>query len=61
MISERFIFGMFVIGIVAGLQVVAWCVGFNGQVFAFTSLIIGLTAGSLLGFSLKRIEGNNKK
>ena len=46
------IFGMFVIAIVAGLQVVAWVMGFNGAVFAFTSLIIGSVAGTVLGFKL---------
>jgi len=46
--DQRFIFGMFVIAVVAALQICAWSVGFDGQVFAFTSLIIGLTAGSVL-------------
>jgi hypothetical protein len=45
---------MFIIYIVASLQVYAWSNGLNGTVFAFTSLIIGGVAGSLLGFSLKK-------
>lgn len=47
-------FAMFVISAVTVLQLVAWYLQFNGTVFAFTSLIIGLTAGSILGFSLQR-------
>ena len=48
--NDKTIFAVFVISIVAILQVVAWIMGFNGGVFAFTSLIIGLTAGVILGF-----------
>lgn len=51
--NEKIIFAMFVIGVVASLQVYAWHSSYNGAVFAFTSLIIGLVAGSILGFSLK--------
>lgn len=49
-------FGMFVIAIAAGLQLVAWYSGHNGLVFAFTSLAIGSTIGAVLGFEwgLKR-------
>lgn len=50
--NEKIIFAMFVIAVVATMQGVAWYVGFNGTVFAFTSLIIGAIAGSVLGFSL---------
>lgn len=50
--DQRFIFGMFVIAVCAALQAAAWYCGINGAVFAFTSLIIGLTAGTLLGFSI---------
>jgi len=49
--NEKIIFAMFVIGVVAALQSVAWYIGFNGAVFAFTSLIMGTIAGSILGFS----------
>lgn len=48
------IIGMYILSIVALLQLVAWYFGFNGQVFAFTSLIIGGITGTLLGFSLKK-------
>jgi len=44
-------FALTVIGTVAVLQGIAWFCGFNGQVFAFTSLIIGSITGSVLGFS----------
>ena len=47
---DKYIFGMFVIGIAAALQGAAWALGKNGLVFAFTSLIIGSVAGSILGF-----------
>jgi len=48
--NDKTIFAFFVISVTASLQVVAWLLGFNGAVFAFTSLIIGLTAGVILGF-----------
>lgn len=51
MMDEKFIFGMFTVSIVTIIQLVAWYLGYNGQVFAFTSLIIGLISGSLLGFT----------
>jgi len=47
----KHVFGGVVVVTVAGMQLFAWHSGLNGQVFAFTSLIIGLTAGSILGFS----------
>jgi len=50
--NEKMVFGMFVIGIVAGLQVIAWIMGFNGAVFAFTSFIIGGITGALLKINL---------
>lgn len=50
-LDQKIKFSMFLIAVVAGLQGVAWYLGYNGQVFAFTSLIIGLTAGSVLGFT----------
>lgn len=48
--KETTIFAIIVIVIVAYLQSMAWLCGFNGSVFAFTSLIIGLSAGTILGF-----------
>jgi hypothetical protein len=54
--NEKTIFGIFIISIVTILQVVAWVMGFNSQVFAFTSLIIGLTAGVILGFKFPASE-----
>jgi len=47
-------FAVYVIGIIAAIQGGAWYFGHNGQVFAFTSLVIGLTVGSVLGFSFKK-------
>ena len=59
--KDKMIFGMFLIVVVAALQIVAWICTFDGQVFAFTSLIIGLTAGSILGFSFNAREGAKSK
>lgn len=53
----KVIFAMFVIGVVATMQGVAWYIGFNGTVFAFTSLIIGAVAGAVLGFSVTKKAG----
>jgi len=49
-VNDKTTFAMFVISIVAILQGMAWLLGFNGAVFAFTSLVIGLSAGVILGF-----------
>ena len=49
----KYAFGGFVITVVAILQGAAWYIGFDGAVFAFTSLIIGGVVGSIFGFSLK--------
>ncbi len=35
------------------LQIVAWMSGHNGQVFALTSSIIGVSVGFFLGFTKK--------
>lgn len=51
--NEKLIFGMYAITIVAILQGVAWYVGFNGQMFALTALVIGGVIGSIFGFSIK--------
>lgn len=52
--NDKTIFAIFVICVAALLQVVAWLMGFNGTVFAFTSLIIGLASGAMLGFKFSR-------
>ena len=49
-LPPKTVFAMFVISIVAFLQVMAWYLSFNGAVFAFTSLIIGFASGAVLGF-----------
>jgi LytS/YehU family sensor histidine kinase len=49
----KLLFGSFVIGTVAGLQIYAWNTGHDGQVFALTSLIIGGIAGYVFGFTRK--------
>ena len=49
--NDKVIFGIVTVCCVTIMQVVAWDLGFTGQVFSFTSLIIGLVAGSILGFS----------
>lgn len=49
---DKLTFSLVVIVIVATLQGIAWGLGFNGQVFAFTSLIIGAITGSALGFTI---------
>ena len=56
----KMVFGMFTIAVVAGLQLYAWYSGHNGAIFAFTSAVIGLVAGSVLGFTwgLKK-DGSN--
>jgi len=51
--NDNTIFAIFTIGCVTAMQIIAWAVGFNGQVWAFTSLLIGLIAGSILGFKLQ--------
>ena len=56
--SDKFIFAMYVIGIVTVLQGIAWFLGINGQIWAFTSLVIGVIAGAVLKVS---IDVKNKK
>lgn len=46
--------GCYIITIVAGIQCIAWISGFNGSVFALTSLIIGGITGSIFGFSIRK-------
>lgn len=58
--NDKTKFGMFVIGVVALLQIIAWCFNFNGQVFAFTSLIIGLVTGVILDFKFHRPPMNEE-
>ena len=52
--EDKNIIAMVAIVCVTALQVAAWVCGFNGQVFAFTSLIIGGVVGSILGFTFQR-------
>jgi len=46
------VFGIIAIGIIALLQLYAWYCGFDGYVFAFTSVIIGAICGAILGFTI---------
>lgn len=55
--NDKFIFGMFAIGAVTFLQIVAWLCGHNGQVFALTSAVIGGVSGVLLGIKIARNGG----
>ena len=55
----KMLFGIFLIAVMAGLQLTAWYWGHNGLVFAFTSAIIGLAAGSILGFEWGLKRGSN--
>jgi len=57
----KIFFSMYVIGVVALLQMVAWTLEFDGTVFAFTSLLIGAIAGSILGFSFNARGGAKSK
>jgi len=41
------VFGMFAIAIIASMQLYAWHSGFNGTIFAFTSLCIGGIIGAV--------------
>lgn len=56
---HKMVFGMFIIVVMASLQLYAWHCNHNGIVFAFTSTIIGLTAGSVLGFEWGLKHGSN--
>jgi len=46
----RYAFGAFGIACMTGLQIFAWYTGHDGMVFATTTGLSGLIAGSLLGF-----------
>jgi len=52
--EDKYIIALVIIGLCSVTQWVAWYIGVNGQVFAFTSLIIGAIAGSLFGFSIHK-------
>ena len=54
MMEDKMIFAVVVILCATGLQIGSWIMGFNGTVFAFTSLLIGAIAGSILGFSINK-------
>lgn len=45
---DKYQFGLIAIAIVGSLQCVAWLTHKNGQIFAFTSLVIGLVIGKIL-------------
>lgn len=49
---DKYVFGMYVIAVVAILQGIAWLFNKNGAVFAFTSAVIGGVAGVILGIKL---------
>lgn len=52
----KYQFAGFVIGVTGIMQGIAWYSGHNGQVFAFTSLVIGGITGAILGidFGIKK-------
>lgn len=52
--NDKFIFGSVAIVCATGLQCAAWFFGYNGQVFALTSLVIGGVTGTLLGFKISK-------
>ena len=54
--NDKTIFALVCIGVISVSQWIAWYLGVNGQVFAFTSLIIGLISGSILGFSFQKVK-----
>ena len=45
--NVKYIIALVLIGLCSVTQWVAWAFHYNGQVFAFTSLIIGAIVGSL--------------
>jgi len=48
--NEKCIIGLSGILCVTGLQIAAWIMGFNGQVFALTGAVIGGVVGYFLGW-----------
>lgn len=46
MVSDRCIIGTTGIIVLGAMQGIAWYLGYDGQVFAFTSGVIGLIIGS---------------
>lgn len=57
MTVNKYVFGMYLIGVVAVLQGIAWLLGKDGAVFAFTSAVIGAVGGILLGIKLPIKQG----
>ncbi len=51
---DKYSFGVIVILVVSAMQLIAWYMGQNGTVFAFTSLIVGLVVGKILDFTFKK-------
>ena len=52
--DDKTVFAIIAICLVTFIQLVAWHGGHNGQVFAFTSLIIGLIVGKILNIALPK-------
>ncbi len=55
--ESKLTFAAIVIVCITSIQICAFIFGFNGQVFAFTSLIIGGIVGSIFGFSITKKAG----
>ena len=53
---DKTTFAAFVIGIAAILQGIAWYLDLNGAISGAIMGIIGLSAGSILGFSMKFMQ-----
>ena len=57
--NDRMIFSLVAITVVGAIQIAAFAVGMNGQVFNFTTLIIGAIVGSVLGISINLKRPHN--
>ena len=53
--------GLIIISIMAIIQLFAWKGGFDGQVFAFTSFIIGIVTGVILDVKIDIARITQKK
>lgn len=51
--DEKRVYTICIVLILAGLQVVAWLLGFNGQVFIFISMAIAAALGFSTGVNIK--------
>lgn len=45
-----YLFAAYTLSLIAGMQVIAWYLHINGQVFALTSLVVGGIVGAIFGF-----------